>query len=129
MRKIKTYQTNPALFQVLWLLAMAATIVGELLPGNSAPMRLIAATHINDKTLHFTAYALLAFIPVFGFKLRRGLPLSLSMILLGVALEFAQRLVPSRSFEIADMVANALGVFAGIVLALVAQSSRPFVEP
>jgi VanZ family protein len=108
---------------------MAATIVGELLPGNSAVMRLVAATHINDKVLHFSAYALLAFIPVFGFKLRHGIPLALSMILLGVALEFAQRLVPSRSYEVADMVANALGVFTGIALALVArQAWRPVVE-
>ena len=129
MQKAKTDQTNAALFQALWLLAMAATIVGELLPGNSAPMRWIAATHVSDKTLHFTAYALLAFMPVFGFKLRRGIPLALSMILLGVALEFAQRLVPSRSFEVADMVANALGVFAGIFLALVGQASRPATEP
>jgi VanZ family protein len=127
--KIENYRTNTALVQVLWLLAMAATIVGELLPGNSAVMRLVAATHINDKVLHFSAYALLAFIPVFGFKLRHGIPLALSMILLGVALEFAQRLVPSRSYEVADMVANALGVFTGIALALVArQAWRPVVE-
>ena len=126
---IQNYRTNPALFQVLWLLAMAATITGELLPGTSAPMRWVAATHINDKTLHFTAYALLAFIPVVGFQLRRGIPLALSMVFLGVALEFAQRLVPSRSFEIADMVANALGVLAGIVLALVGRASMRVVEP
>jgi len=92
-------------------------------------MRWVAATHINDKTLHFTAYALLAFIPVVGFQLRRGIPLALSMVFLGVALEFAQRLVPSRSFEIADMVANALGVLAGIVLALVGRASMRVVEP
>ena len=51
------------------------------------------------------------------------------MVFLGVALEFAQRLVPSRSFEIADMVANALGVLAGIVLALVGRASMRVVEP
>ncbi len=129
MQKIKSIQANPALFQVLWIVAMAAVIIGELLPGNSAAMRLVAATHINDKTLHFTAYTLLAFIPVFGFKMGRGIPLALSMILLGVALEFAQRLVPSRSFEVADMVANALGVLAGMLLALVAQASLRVVEP
>ncbi len=108
---------------------MAATIAGELLPGDSGPMRLIAATNVSDKTLHFTAYTLLAFIPVFGFKPRRGIALALSMILLGVALEFAQRLVPSRSFEVADMVANTLGVFAGIFLALVGRASLAVVEP
>jgi VanZ family protein len=109
--------------------ALTATVIGELLPGNSAPMRWVGASHINDKTLHFTAYAVLAFIPVFGAKLRRGVPLAASTILLGVALEFAQRLVPSRSFEVADMVANTLGVSAGMVLALVGQAWMPGVEP
>lgn len=116
------------LVPALWLLALAATIAGELLPGYSTPMRWVAATHISDKTLHFAAYLLLAFIPVFGFKLRRGLPLAFSMIFLGIALEFAQRLVPARSFEVADMVANTLGVVAGIALALLGQASRPIME-
>ena len=129
MEKIKSIQANPALFQVLWIAAIAAVITGELLPGNSGVMRLVAATHINDKTLHFTAYTLLAFLPGFGFKPGRGIPLALSMIFLGVALEFAQRLVPFRGFEVADMVANALGVVAGMLLALVAQASLRVVEP
>jgi VanZ family protein len=46
-----------------------------------------------------------------------------------VALEFAQRLVPSRSFEIADMVTNALGVLSGIALALAGRAFRPIMEP
>lgn len=108
---------------------MAATIIGELLPGNSTPMGWIAATHINDKALHFGAYAVLAFLPVFGFGRRRGILLALSMVALGMALEFAQRLVPFRSFEVADMMANALGVSTGIVLALVGQACMPVVEP
>ncbi|HEY1203509.1 MAG: VanZ family protein [Bryobacteraceae bacterium] len=125
----KTDTNSAFFFPLLWILAMAATITGELLPGYSAPMRWVAATHIGDKTLHFMAYALLAFIPVLGFRLRRGIPLALSMILLGVALEFAQRLVPSRSFEIADMVTNALGVLSGIALALAGRAFRPIMEP
>ena len=129
MQKTEIHRTHPAFFPILWLLAMAATITGELLPGNSTPMTWIAATHINDKTLHFAAYALLAFIPAFGFRLRHGIPLALSMILLGIALEFGQSLVPSRSFELADMMANALGVFAGIVVALVGRVSMPAGEP
>lgn len=125
----KTGTTHPALFKTLWLMAMAATIAGELLPRNNTPMRWIAAAHIDDKTVHFAAYAMLAFIPAFSFRRRRGIPLALSMILLGIALEFGQRLVPSHNFEIADMMANALGVSAGIVLALLAQAWMPVVEP
>jgi VanZ family protein len=71
---------------------------------------------MNDKTEHFIAYLLLAMIPVLGFELGKGILAALSMILLGVALEFIQRLIPGRSFELADMLANTLGVMTGIVL-------------
>lgn len=128
MQIIKNGQPKPAVFQALWFVALTATVVGELLPGNSTVMRGVGATHISDKTLHFTAYAVLAFIPVFGFKLRSGIPLAASMILLGVALEFAQRLVPFRGFEVADMMANALGVLSGMLLALVGQAWMASVE-
>ena len=118
----------PALYQAVWFAALAATVMGEILPGNSVPMRWVGATHIGDKALHFTAYALLAFIPVFGYRIRRGIAVAASMVVLGVVLEFAQRLIPFRSFEVADMMANALGVLSGTVLALVGQAWMASVE-
>jgi VanZ family protein len=39
-------------------------------------------------------------------------------IAMGVALEFAQSMTPTRSYEFADMAANTLGVLAGIAAAL-----------
>lgn len=112
---------------LFWLLAMAVVITGELLPGNSPALAWIGYWHVSDKLLHFVAYTGLAVIPVFGFRLPAGLASAGSMILLGIALEFAQRLVPGRSFEVADMVANALGVFGGVALGLLGRvlSSRP----
>jgi hypothetical protein len=115
------------LFLLLWLLTLALVITGELLPGYSAPMRWIGATHVSHNLLHFAAYGLLAFIPVFGFKARPGLLAALSLIPLGVVLELAQRLVPARGFEVADMVANTLGVLAGTLSAL--QWNRPVTNP
>lgn len=103
---------------LLWLLAMAVVITGELLPGDSPMLAWIGYFHVSDKLLHFVAYTGLAVIPVFGFRLPAGLASAASMILLGIALEFLQRLVPGRSFGVADMVANALGVFAGVALGL-----------
>jgi type III secretory pathway component EscT len=103
---------------LLWILAIASVVTGELLPGDSAPMHWVGATGVSDKVLHSAAYTLLAVIPVFGFRLRAGLISAGVTVLLGVALEFAQTLVPGRSYEVADMVANALGVGAGIGLGL-----------
>ncbi|MGE5647004.1 MAG: VanZ family protein [Acidobacteriota bacterium] len=103
---------------LLWLVAIAVVAAGELLPGNSRPMEWIGASHISDKLLHFSAYTGLAFIPVLGFRLRAGLVAAASMILLGIALEYGQTLVPGRSFDSADMAANAAGVFLGASIGL-----------
>ncbi len=106
----------------VWLAAMATVIVGELLPATSEPIVLIGELGVSDKVIHFAAYTLLAFIPVLAFRKRTGLLCAVAMIALGVALEFAQRLSPGRSFEIADMLANGLGVLAGAAAALVARA-------
>jgi len=102
----------------IWGAAIAVVITGELLPGNSPVLAWAASLRLSDKEMHFAAYLLLATIPALGFEFRKGIPSVLSMILLGVVLEFAQRLIPGRNFEIADMVANTLGVLAGLALAL-----------
>ncbi len=64
-------------------------------------------------------YTVLAILPVaFLELLGLGIMLAMSMIPMGVLLEYLQRLVPGRSFEVGDMVADSLGVVAGMVLAL-----------
>lgn len=100
--------------RAVWVAALVAVIVGELLPGTSAPMRWINSTGISDKALHYGAYIVLAGIPVFNFARPAGVISALSMILFGVALEFAQKVVPGRGFQMADILANTLGVLTGI---------------
>jgi VanZ family protein len=67
-------------------------------------------------------------LSLLGPKLRKAaaqlryLPRTLALVWaaavpLGVALEFAQRLVPGRSFEVGHMIANTLGVCAGPAVA------------
>jgi VanZ family protein len=112
-----------AIALLLWIAAILVVVTGELIPGDSAPMRLLDATHISDKVMHFTAYLGLAFIPVLGFRLARGIAGAVVMIFMGIALEFIQRMV-GRDFDIGDMVANALGVSAGIGLALLVRKLR-----
>jgi VanZ family protein len=73
----------------------------------------------GDKLGHFAAYALLMF---WFASLYRGsrvrIAYALLWIAMGVALEFAQGATSYRSFELADMAANALGVLAGAAAAL-----------
>jgi hypothetical protein len=109
---------------LVWLAAVTVVSTGELLPGNSAPMLWLGSTEISDKVVHFGAYAMLAFIPCFGFATRTGISLSMVLIALGVALEFTQKLVPGRSFDWMDAAANSLGVLSGGVLGLLAARIR-----
>jgi hypothetical protein len=47
------------------------------------------------------------------------------MILLGVALEFGQKLVPGRAFEVRDMFINGFGVLTGIAIGIRVHTASP----
>jgi VanZ family protein len=98
----------------LWCLGWLVTVALMLTPLRS-PMPVSHA----DLVAHFAAFAALAFGAV-GFS-RRGTELTLLAAVTiagGVALEFAQGLVPSRTFDILDMGANTLGAMVGYAGAL-----------
>ena len=68
----------------------------------------------GDKLGHLLAYGLLMFWFCFLYRHRyTRLAYGLGWIAMGIALEFAQRATGTRSFEIADMAANSLGVLLG----------------
>ena len=96
-----------------WLLA--AAIVGLSL----APPPPQAGGLLPDKVAHFLAYAALMFWFCVLYR-RAGTRAAYGVlwIALGIALEFAQATTGYRSFELADMAANALGVLAGALAAL-----------
>ncbi len=71
----------------------------------------------GDKIGHLIAYAGLSFW--FGMLYAgwpRRIAIALGFTLMGVAIEFLQRLTDYRSFEVADMAADALGTVIGIAL-------------
>lgn len=73
---------------------------------------------LGDKMAHLIAYT--GTMLWFGFIYKPGkkyLLLGLSLILLGVALELLQGASGYRTMEVSDASANALGVFAGWLLA------------
>ncbi len=97
-------------YRRIWLLLgwgmVVAIIVLSLIP--------VPDLGDRDKLAHFAAYGSLSFWfgMIFG---RRGLQLGIAVgfAVMGVALEFLQGLTDYRSFEIADMVANAMGAGLG----------------
>ena len=106
------------LLRLAWFLALLVVIVGELLPGDSLPMRDLTRLHIHDKVQHFAAYAVLAFLPALHERLRVLAFVALALVALGVTLEYGQLFSVGRFFEIGDMVANAVGVCFGVALGL-----------
>jgi VanZ family protein len=73
----------------------------------------------NDKLSHFTTYGAVMFW--FAFLYRRTPTRALyaaGFIAMGIAIEFIQPYT-GRNFEVADMLADALGVFLGWGAALV----------
>ena len=65
----------------------------------------------SDKIGHLASYAVLMFW--FSQLYRTRIYYAAGFILMGVALEVIQRQLGTRSFEAADMLANALGVLLG----------------
>src|ERR1035438_1020528 len=103
----------------IWLLSILLVITGSLLPASSPVIRAVGKLPVNQKVLHFCGYTWLALLAFLTIK-RRSLAviLALSMILLGVALEFGQKLVPGRAFEVRDMFINGFGVLSGIAIGM-----------
>jgi VanZ family protein len=72
----------------------------------------------GDKLGHFAAFATLMFwFAQLETGHRARVAYAIGFVALGVALEFAQRLTGYRVFDVADMVANAIGVLLGWVSA------------
>ena len=96
-----------------WLYA-AALVWLSLSPSTPDP-----GLEYGDKLGHFFAYGVLMFWFCFLYRSRNTrLAYGAGWIFLGVAIEFAQGATGYRSFELADMAANALGVVAGALAAL-----------
>jgi VanZ family protein len=79
-----------------------------------APLQNPLPVSHGDLIVHFVCYGVLAFAAV-GFS-HRAIELTLFAVLTiagGIALEFAQGLVPYRTVDVLDMAANALGAMTG----------------
>ena len=111
-------QLNPPSlrYRRIWLLLawgmVAAVAVLSLIPVD------VDLSGGRDKLAHFLAYGSLSlgFGMLFGGRARQ-LRIALAFAAMGVALECLQGLTDYRTFEIADMIANAIGAALGWGLA------------
>ena len=111
-------QLNPPSlrYRRIWLLLawgmVASVVVLSLIPVE------VDLGEGRDKVAHFLAYGSLSlgFGMLFGGRARQ-LGIALAFAAMGVALECLQGLTDYRTFEIADMIANAIGAALGWGLA------------
>lgn len=100
---------------LVWVCSVAETIHVSLLPRIELPVNFWNA----DKFYHLVTYAWLGALPLFVFVSRkRAQAAAYAMIGLGVLLEWAQASIPGRSASFLDALANAVGVFCGVRMAL-----------
>ncbi len=83
-----------------------------LIAGSLMPAAHIPDTGLSDKAGHLLGYAVLTLAGLLAYPQRAGWVLP-GVFALGVAIELAQHLTPSRSFEWLDMLANGAGVLLG----------------
>ena len=112
-------QKKHTVLMILWGVLICCVVVGSLVPAASPVIVAIGRLHISLKVLHFCGYTSLALIALVAVRRRSAAVLAaLAMILLGVALEFGQKLSPGRSCEIRDMFINGAGVVTGIAIGI-----------
>jgi VanZ family protein len=123
-------ETRRTVTLILWAALICSVVIGSLAPAGSALMVAIGRLSINDKVMHFCAYAALSLLPLIGFNDRRtGLGAGLAMFFLGILMEAGQHFSPGRAVELGDVIANGAGVgcgvlFASLILALERRAIR-----
>jgi VanZ family protein len=95
---------------------VVAVSVLSLTPSDALP-----AIDVWDKLQHVLAYLTLTITAAVAFPGKRLLPwLAVGLLVLGCVLEATQAFVPGRVAAVDDVVANAIGVGLGLVIAHVA---------
>ncbi len=118
-----TIRMSSRLLYPFWILSLFLVVAGSLLPATSPMMRAVASLPVGAKPLHFCAYAWLALLALLAIRRRPfAVTAALATVLLGVALEFGQKLIPGRGFEIRDMFINGAGVLSGVAIVVLSRT-------
>jgi VanZ family protein len=109
--------TSRQLLYSLWILSTLLVVIGSLLPAESQIVRAIGTLPVSTKVLHFFAYTWLGLVAFIAVRRRRyAVVAAVAMALMGIALEYGQRFIPGRTFEVRDMWINSVGVLTGALI-------------
>lgn len=104
----------------LWLaVAWLLVLVIIYLSLTTDPVIIEVPFEYQDKFFHALAYFVLMFwFAQIYHTSKTRMSLAVALIFMGIFLEFIQSLNPVRFYEVADMVANTVGVVTGYLLTL-----------
>lgn len=95
--------------------------------GTSLPSSAVPGMGVSDKFKHFAAYAILSFMLVLTYRVQTRLPLLrrnaplfsiITTMAYGVLDELHQMLIPGRSCELGDYIADTIGAVIGVSCAV-----------
>jgi VanZ family protein len=97
-----------------WLLVVLAFV------GSIVPVRELPGALPSDKLQHIAAYALLALWFAGIYPRSRYVVIGIGLFLMGIVVEWAQGAMQlGRQSDLRDVIANSIGIVAGLTLALV----------
>jgi hypothetical protein len=110
---------------IIWFIT---TVILFTLPGNKFPEETIFRIPHQDKIIHLVFFTLLVYLFSHPFKKsacsttlnkRWFIEIALYALAYGIAIEFIQEyFVPNRSFDVWDIVADAVGCLAGYLYSI-----------
>lgn len=83
-----------------------------------------------DKIVHSVGYTLLGILCIMGLPPIWYLPAFIGVVIAGIGLEYAQLTVlKGRSMEMADIIANSVGLLAGCLIGFIARYIWAYIKP
>lgn len=107
--------------QALLVIALSAVAWQSLVPVRDV----IVTVSLSDKAIHGVGYAVLGLIGMLAQRRSRPILTWLGVVVFGVVLEILQGMLGYRSYEPADMVADAVGAGVGVLIGLFVRSRLP----
>jgi len=109
----------PKLWRIASFAGMAIVLIGTLIPPDwlwsNEPGNLLS---VSDKWLHGITFAVLTLWFSGQYAPSAYWRIVLGLLAFGLLIEICQRATSYRSAEMADMLANALGITAGMLVAI-----------
>lgn len=110
-------------FHILTIVWTVIIAILTLSPGRSVPDVPFWIIPHFDKIVHAGIFGMLSFLMARGIikqyagqKIKKAFVISFfATVVYGLIIEYLQRLVPGRSFELGDLIANTAGVVLGLI--------------